>query len=402
MDTGNVPPFTNAPVSEKDNHLEKIKKLYLDPAFAGSARGITGFYRELKRTKQDYNLSIYDIKAALETMSSYTQQVPSIVRFPRRHITKIGLGHELQLDLAELPESPTNFKFVLVAIDIFSQMLYTKALSNKTSATVARAFREIINENQNPLSLLECVASDFGGEFRGPEFVALLKEKHIKQFLLRSPSHAALAENAIRHLKRRLFTLMRAKFMNQWDELLPSVTSSINESFNTAIGTSAIEANKWYNEPQIRSSLEANLKRRDASLRKKYRNIKERDFAIGSYVMPDYKRLGTVGTKESDLQRGQVYQIYNKNTDESPALYYLKDLHNKKVPGCYYSFEMQPAVNPKSKTGEQELHAVERIVDRRTDPDGTRWSLVKWANYPSRYIYKRYINFEMLTFLFVF
>lgn len=375
-----------------DPHLEEIKSLYLEPTFAGSGRGITGFYRELKKSGKDYGFSIDQVRNALETMSAYTQQIPSIVRFPRRHIKKISLGYELQIDLGFLPPTASGKTSFLVCIDNFSQMVYTKSLPNKQAATVRDAFKEILDENQNPLSEIAAVASDFGSEYK-EQFQLFCKQRHIKQFFLRSPSHASMAENAIRHLKRRLLTLMRAKFTREWDVLLPGVTDALNNSYNTAIGTTPKNANDWQNEPEVRKAIELNLRRRDRVMQKKYRKIKERDFAIGSYVMPSYKRPNGIW-KESDLQRGQIFKIYAKNTDEFPTLYYLKDLQNHPQPGCYYSYEMEPAVSPSSAQAKGTLYAVEKVLDHKTDKDGKHWSLVKWSNYPSKCVYMKIFAFS--------
>jgi hypothetical protein len=367
----------DVPESDED----AIKQLYILPEFSGSGRGITGFYRELKRAHRDRGLSLEQVRNILETLPSYSMQVASRVRFPRRHIKRISVGYELECDLADLPRTPSGFRYILIAIDCFSQMLYTRALPNKDAVTVTAAFKDIIDNNET-LSQLCAVSSDFGGEFVNRHFKLMLKQKHISQYVLRSPSHASLAEHMVRVVKRRILTLIKAKFMNQWDTILSSVTNSINNSFNSVLSTSPIEANKWTNEPQVRKAIERNLRRRDRELNKKYSRIKEREFQVGQAVMPDYKRGGIIW-KESDIQRAEIFTIRARNTDEHPYLYYLSNLQNKPVKGAFYAFEMQPALSLKDSEGQ--LFAVEKILDRKTDKDGTRLVKVKWANYGNKY-----------------
>ena len=58
-----------------------------------------------------------------------------------------------QSDLATLWEF-NGFKFILVAIDCFSERLYGRALKNKKSETVEHAFRSIFSEaGSKPIKL---------------------------------------------------------------------------------------------------------------------------------------------------------------------------------------------------------------------------------------------------------
>jgi hypothetical protein len=91
-----------------------------------------------------------------------------------------------------------------------------------------------------------------------------------------------------------------------------------------------------------------------------------------------------------------------KDVDKSPYLYKLEDLQGKRVPGVFYGFELHMALSPHSEEGRQQLHFVERILDRKTE-NGKKRLFVKWVGYPSRsYIDntgKQFIHVRQLNML---
>jgi hypothetical protein len=316
---------------------------------------------------------------------AYVSQIPAKVNFPRRQFKPMGVGIELQIDLAEMPVDPiTNNEYIFVAVDIFSQYVYAIALPDKKSETTAKALQTILSENPFPLAEnLQYIGTDQGGEFGGA-FLGLLKRRNIKLFTFRGKSKAAYAEECIRKIKRPLFTQLREHHSDAWNRLLPWVIKSCNEAWNSTVETSPEKANRMSAEPEVREAMEHNKARRKRAMQKRYARIgPEYEFPLGMYVLVDYPRQSVINYKESDLQRGVIYRIYAKNSNEEPYTYRVKDMSGNKINKAVYAYEMYPALDPKSAVGKKQLHSIEAIVGERGSGP-TLEKLVKWVGYPAK------------------
>ncbi len=116
----------------------------------------------------------------------------------------------------------------------------------------------------------------------------------------------------MRILKARLYTLARGQFTDQWDLLVPSVLSTLNQTYNSALNCTPEDANSIVNQDRVREALARNRERRDRASSKKFARLKEPEFAVGNYVYLNYKRPA-FNAKESDSQRGQasIYHLYS-------------------------------------------------------------------------------------------
>ena len=80
---------------------------------------------------------------------------------PARSITAALPGDHYQVDLAELPRSLDDNKFILVLVDVFTGFVMLKAIPNKEAATVARAVWEICSV----IGIPKILQSDNGKDF---------------------------------------------------------------------------------------------------------------------------------------------------------------------------------------------------------------------------------------------
>lgn len=75
---------------------------------------------------------------------------PARKKFPRRRTIIKGLDDLWQADLTEFglyARENKGFKFILVVIDCFSKYLWTVPLRDKTGASVANAFKQILTKD---------------------------------------------------------------------------------------------------------------------------------------------------------------------------------------------------------------------------------------------------------------
>ena len=75
---------------------------------------------------------------------------------------------------ADPKDKTTPFQYVLVVQDIFSRVIFTKALKNKDQETVTEAFKNIVQNAGIP----DRIDTDAGNEFKGT-FEGFLREKNI-------------------------------------------------------------------------------------------------------------------------------------------------------------------------------------------------------------------------------
>jgi len=132
---------------------EEILRLWKSPQFEGSFFGAKKFTLFLKT---NLNLDVPESRV-LRVIS----QDPIFITHQRRrqkinhrHFYLTHVGQVVQADLGYI-FSRNQFKFILLVVDCYSNRVYTKALRNKKSPTVASALREIFNSFKAPIEKFE-------------------------------------------------------------------------------------------------------------------------------------------------------------------------------------------------------------------------------------------------------
>ena len=87
------------------------------------------------------------------------------------------------MDMVSLAKQNDGYKYVLVAIDVFSRMAYCQPVKSKTGADVKAAFQRILSGLRKP----RMIRSDRGAEFRSKEVNKFFLERDIHHFL--RPQH---------------------------------------------------------------------------------------------------------------------------------------------------------------------------------------------------------------------
>ena len=120
---------------------------------------------------------------------------------------------------------------MLVAVDVYSRKLFTRALKNKEAEAVRGALQSIFREaNVVPNAL----ATDGGREFTGN--AAFFKDNRIQFRVKRGLNKAAMAEGYIKILRRKISLALKSKGSRDWKAILPLVTANINSSPLKALG----------------------------------------------------------------------------------------------------------------------------------------------------------------------
>jgi transposase InsO family protein len=132
---------------------EEILRLWKSPSFEGAFRGSKKFTLLLKT---NLNISVPESRV-LRVLSQdpiFITHQRRRVKIKHRHFYLSHVGQVLQGDVAYM-FSRNQFRYFLIVVECFSNRIYTKALKNKNSKTVALALREIFDQFHVPIEKFE-------------------------------------------------------------------------------------------------------------------------------------------------------------------------------------------------------------------------------------------------------
>ena len=206
---------------------EEILKLWRDPTFAGSYRGVRSFQTLLK-TDLNINVSEKRLLDILKTDSLFLIHQTPKRNFERRKYNVNLYGELVQMDIAFMfPDSQTGKKYFLLAIDVFSFKIFTEPLTDRSSDAVAKALKKIFDEFKAPIYEIQ---ADQGREFLGKSVRDLLKQDKIFIKFKYGRNKANFAEHGIQIVKRKLYLMLRGELSHQWESYLPKVTDGLNKT----------------------------------------------------------------------------------------------------------------------------------------------------------------------------
>jgi len=176
------------------------------------------------------------VQAWLNRQNVYTQHKQVRRRFPRNRVVAQALDSDWQADLSDmksLAKYNGGNKFILICIDVLSKYAWAEPLTNKTAASVAKAFERILmTDYRKPWRLY----TDRGREFTGEPFQAYLRSMDIQPLLARNTeTKAPIAERFQRTLKSRLWKYFTQHQTLNWTKVLPQLITAINSSYSRTI-----------------------------------------------------------------------------------------------------------------------------------------------------------------------
>ena len=203
---------------------KKLLQLWRDPTFNGSYRGIKTFQTLLK-TDLNIDVSEKHLYSLLKTDPIFLIHQKPQRTIERRSYDLNNYGELVQADIAQM-YNYEGFKYFLLLVDCFSFKIFTVALKNKNSSTVAEAFKNIFQKFNSKIYELQ---TDRGKEFLGDCQKLFLSEKILYKTKL-GKNKANFAEHSISLIKRKLYMLMRGTLNQDWVKALPKVVDSFNNS----------------------------------------------------------------------------------------------------------------------------------------------------------------------------
>jgi len=211
---------------------QQVAALYQELGFPSASR------LQAALRKEGISLSLEGIrKLTSETGAKQIFQPP-----PRYtgHIAAVKMDDRWVADLIDFTARPakradTTFNHVLIAQDIFSRYIWTKAISKKTQ--VRRAFEDILTESgRTPREL----NSDSGTEFTSIEFQTMLARRRIQWVPKQGLNDIATVDAAIRTFKQRIARRSADESTTgDWLSQLEPATAAHNKLDHAALHESA-------------------------------------------------------------------------------------------------------------------------------------------------------------------
>ena len=204
-----------------------------------------------------------------------------------------------------------GYRYCLVAVDVFTKMLWGVPIKNKKSEECVRAFKEVLNKIGKPQQFYY----DNEGSFNSIKFIRLLNEHNIKQMIV--ITKAPFAERAAQTIKNMIHARIEGLDLSveKWVEILPAILNKYN---NTKHSTTSITPNEAKREDN-KLKVWLNIKNK-TEFNRKYSPLSVGSF-VRMYEPPKHKK----GYKY--VWSSTVYNITCMNDN----VYIIDDYPKKKV-----------------------------------------------------------------------
>lgn len=343
-----------------DRETAYLSKLYGNPQKVGSLGGIQRLYNAVKKDGK-YKITLKQLKKWLQSSDTYTLHKLPKRKFKRNRVIVGDIGQQWSMDIAQmdlLRKENKNYRYFLLAIDVFSKFVKTAPLKTKSGPEVAAAFKKMLPKKKGiPRSL----HTDRGTEFTGATFQKLLKERRIKHFFTNNELKSMVAERAIKTIKLKLYQYFTESRRLNWIDHLADITETYNETRHRSIGMSPVEVTPS-KTAQVWEKLYPSQPLEEPEPFKFDINDKVRISFTKSPFERAYNYFWT----------GEIFIVTEKYHKEGIAKYRLKDWNNETVEGSFYGEELQ-----KVDVDENTAYKIEKILRRRTR-NGQKELLVKW------------------------
>lgn len=348
-----------------------LSLIYFDPRHPGSFAGPEKLYKVVK-SEGKYKIGLPRITRWLQDQESYSLSKGIRRSFERNRVIVEGIDSMWDMDLADmvsLSDSNDHYKYLLVAIDVFSRFAWCVPLKNKTGSVVASGIRKILKGSRRPKSIRTDKGREFSSEVR-----RYLSEMDIHHFVAQNTeTKANYAERFIKTIKHKIYRFLFKARNERYIDVLGDIVHSYNNTIHQSLGRKPSSVNKS-NESESR--YEQYLLRN----KKKKTNMRVRKFKYKSGQIIRVNLLRHVFDRQySQKWSGELFRIKSKFRRQGLPMYRLEDWSGNAITGSFYQTELQPV-----STDADTEFSVEKVLQRRTR-NKTKEVLVRWLHWPKFY-----------------
>ena len=235
-------------MSTQSNKDKIIRQIYYD---SDSGFGsIAETHREAKKILN--SITYNDVKDFLERQKS--RQTKGYRGF-NSYVADKPLA-EIQIDIADFTASGAlnnGFRYLFVAIDIFTKHCHAVPIKDKQPAESVRAMTEILKV----IGVPEVIYHDNEGSWNSGDFIELLNQNKIKQIITSTPP--PFAERMIQTIKNMIHTRLDGLEIDkqEWINLLPAVLKKYNNTKHSTIRMTPNQAKQGNDNIEIWLNIES-------------------------------------------------------------------------------------------------------------------------------------------------
>ena len=292
-----------------------------------------------------------EIIKILNDIESYQLHRRNVIRFKRNKFFTPQANYQLAVDLIDFKtfaEDNYGFKYILIAIDIFSKRGYARALKDKKAKTILQMLRQILIENREfykdipyVFNLPSVIQGDPGGEFTAKIIQDYLKSKGMNIFYSRGAQKNSVAERFILTLKNLLFRFFDLKMTRNWVNILQDIVQTYNLTEHRTIKmapNSVTSSLKNYLKVAKLNSIPIKKKKNDLKIGTWVRIA---NFAMPNTIKPEKKTSNFSKRYEQSYSRAvfSIHKIYYPFKGSSP-MFLLSEFNGKKIKRPFYRDEL--------------------------------------------------------------
>lgn len=300
-------------------------------------------HRDVNALSANKKYSLADVKRYLDGKETFTLHRQSQHNFVRNSFRISAPFLLFEMDLMDTKSSAAdndNTTFILFVIDCFTKYVWFRCLPNKSSQTVSKALREILDDDCPKYP--EAISSDLGREFHNFRVKALLDSRNVKHHRPQTASawKCPIIERFLRTAKEKMRRYLTFTKKNRYIDDLPKLIDSYNNTVHSSTKKKPSEVS-YKNTPEVYN----NLRHSNDTVA-----IPKQKFQIGDKVRVAVKKKPLdAGVFKPEQWTREVFAIDNVINKHPIKLYTLTDLKKKKVFGKFYAEQLEK-VNVKNET----------------------------------------------------
>ena len=353
------------------NWKQYLSSIYFDAKHPASYAGPDKLYKIVSQEGK-FKLGRHRIKQWLQDQEAYSMTRQARRKFSKSRVIVAGIDSQWDMDLMDmvsLAKHNDGYKYVLVAIDVFSRMAYCQPVKSKTGVDVKAALQRMLSGPRKP----NMVRSDRGMEFRSKEVNKYFLEQDMHHFYaLNTETKAGYAERLVKTLKHKVFRYLLKHNTKRYIDVLQDIVHSYNHTPHQSLGSTPASINT---QNESESRLQQYLIRTKSTIPRRPRPYK---FKVGQTVRISHIR-SVFDREYSQKWTGELFQIDKRLKREGLPVYKLKDWSGEEIEGSFYESELQ-AVNVEESTE----YRVEKVLRKRT-VNKQKEILVRWLYWPPKY-----------------
>ena len=249
---------------------------------------------------------------------------PVIKKFNKRKVYSQFKDNIWGVDLADvqsLSKKIKGIKYLLCAIDLYSNYVFVIPLKDKKGISIVNAFDKIIKQSKRKPNKIWV---DQGSEFYNRVFKKWLSDNDIIMYSTINGGKSVIAERFIRTLKNKLYKHMTASGKNVYYDILDDVVNKYNNTKHSTIKMKPID---------VKNNKRVYIDEH---------NEKDSRFKVGDRVR--IFKFKNIFAKGYTPNWSKEIFIVDKINDTVPYTYNIKDLNDEEIIGSFYDKELQKSI----------------------------------------------------------